>query len=303
MSEFRGVIDEYENRFLVGESSDIRFLGDGSKHLHSIFNFDLTFQAELTASIVRENHEKWRAMIPAQTWQSNTLNNHDQSRVATHFATGEHKHALCRITAALPLFLEGIPFLYYGEEIGMEDYAIQSLDELRDMVGGVYRRLRLADGASDAEIVQELGKFSRDRCRTPMQWDASTNAGFSPAGASTWLPVHANHTAMINVASQENDAQSLLHDYRNLIALRNQNLALQVGTFEDIDSANEDALVFLRKADTQTCLVALNFSEKSLALSYDGTGQVLYSTTQRESAFAGNQFDLAPFEVLVVALN
>ncbi|MEO1287680.1 MAG: alpha-glucosidase, partial [Chloroflexota bacterium] len=299
--DFRSIINEYEDRFLVGESSDVRYLGDGTSHLQSIFNFDLTFQPTLTASLVRDTHEDWRKKIPAGTWVSNTLNNHDQSRVATHFAS--HDSRMTHIAVAIPLFLEGIPFLYYGEEIGMEDYAIRSLDELRDMAGAVYRQVRLLDEVSEAQILKELGKFSRDRCRTPMQWNNTANAGFSPENVTTWLPVHENHTQGINVASQENDEQSLLHLYRDLIHLRNQHIALQVGTFRDIDPDNGSALIFLREADEQTCLVALSFSPESQDLSYDLSGTVLYSTAERVSTFDGTELTLAPFEVLVVELS
>ena len=303
MGEFRAVIDEYDDRFLVGETSDIRFLGDGSQLLHSIFNFDLTFQPALTAGVVRDSHEAWRAQVPPGAWQSNTLNNHDQSRVATHFAGGVHHAARCRLTAAVPLLLEGIPFLYYGEEIGMEDYAVQSYAEVRDMVGGVYRRLRLAEGVAEEQIVTELGRMSRDRCRTPMQWDGSANAGFSPAGVATWLPVHANYREGVNVAAQRDAPDSLLHFYRDLITVRNAHPALQVGRFCDLDPDNQQALVFVREATDQTCLVALNFTPETLTLRVDVQGSVLYSSGTHAGAFAANPLRLAPFEVLIVAVT
>jgi alpha-glucosidase len=303
MSEFRDVIDTYDDRFLVGETSDIRYLGDGKSHLHSIFNFDLTFQQELSASKVREIHQEWRAKIPAGAWQSNTLNNHDQSRVFTHFAQGPHAGKRSRIMAAIPMLLEGIPFLYYGEEIGMEDYAVKSFNEVHDMVGDVYGELRLAEGVSKEQIVIELGKVSRDRCRTPMQWGGTANGGFSSANVQTWLPVHQNHTDGVNVAYQRKDESSLLHFYRNLIHIRNDNRALQVGAFVDYCPDNEDALVFLRQADEQTCLVAINFSAKDVSTYTDIKGNMLFSTTDRAAGFDGGKFQLAPFEILIVEVQ
>lgn len=303
MSELRQVVDEYEDRFLVGETADIRYLGDGTRHLHSIFNFDLTFQSRLTAPIVREIHKEWIAKVPPGTWQSNTLNNHDQSRLATHFASGAHKAEKCRLFAALVLFLEGLPFLYYGEEIGMEDYAVKSFDEVRDMVGEVYANLRRADGIDEAQILEELGKMSRDRCRTPMQWDGSANAGFSPPGVQTWLPVHENHTKGVNVAAQLEGEESLLRFYRRLIRLRNDNVALQVGRFRDLDPDNEQALIFLRESDSQTCLVALNFTARQTNFDFLYTGKVLFSTEAQEDEITAGPRQLAPFELFVIELD
>lgn len=300
ISEFRSLINDYDNRFLVGESSDIRYLGNGTAHLHSIFNFDITFESELTANAVRASHEDWRAKTPAGAWQSNTLNNHDQSRVATHFASGDFKFERSRINIALPLFLEGIPFLYYGEEIGMEDYALQSLDVLRDMVGDVYRDIRLADGISETQILKELGTFSRDRCRTPMQWDDTANAGFSPGAIQTWLPVNQNYADGIHVSAQRSDENSLLHVYREMIALRNNNIALQVGIFRDLEPENENALIFLREAESQTCLVVINFSAETLQVELEVGGNILYSTETRGNRFDGAQVEIAPFEILIV---
>ncbi len=298
MAELREVVDGYEDRFLVGETSDVRFLGDGTSHLHSIFNFDLTFQKELTATRVRQIYESFRAKFPAGTWVSNTLNNHDQSRVATHFCGGERKAEWRQLTGALVLFLEGLP-LYYGEEIGMEDYAVRSFDEVRDMVGGVYRELRLADGVDEAQIVKELGKMSRDRCRTPMQWDGTANAGFSPAGVKTWLPVHACYEDGINVEAQKEDDDSLLHFYRTIIQLRNEHVALQSGRFRDLDPDNERTLIFLRESPEQTCIVALNFSDEVVSAELPASNKVLFSTNIQTGNMLMGNVELSPFEVLI----
>jgi glycosidase len=227
---------------------------------------------------VRRIHEEWRAKVPAGAWQSNTLNNHDQSRVSTHFAPAPHKAEMQRICAALVLFLEGIPFLYYGEEIGMEDYAIQSFDELRDMVGAVYRDIRRDQGVPDEQILTELGKMSRDRCRTPMQWSGAANGGFSPAGVRD---LAAGASLLCRTGSmwmrRKADDGSLLHFYRRMIRLRRENPACKRGFSAIWRRTSEQALVFMREGAAQRCLVGLNFSAKPVADGAVASGTVLYS--------------------------
>jgi len=303
MRDFRALIDTYTDRFLVGETSDIRFLGSGSDGLHGIFNFDYVALPELTPVALRQIQKAWHASVPDGACLCTTLNNHDQSRVATHFAKGEHRAQRCRIAVAATLFLEGIPFLYYGEEIGMRDYAIRSLGEMRDKVGEIYRGLRLQDGIGEPQILKELATFSRDRCRTPMQWDHSANAGFSPAGAGTWLPVHDDYLTGINVADQTADPGSLLHFYRELIRLRNTHTALQTGTFADLDPANEKLLAFLRRTDRQTCLVVISFSPEKTRFTLGCRGRILFADRDERRTLSPGRYGLDSFGILVAELE
>lgn len=297
MEELRALVDEYDDRFLVGETSDLRFLGSGGDRLHSIFNFDLLYQKDLTPEIIREILRHWGGKAPRGSWIGNTLNNHDQSRMAAHFAPDDPRR--CRSAIAVTLYLEGIPFLYYGEEIGMRDYALKSLDEMRDHVGYVYRRLRQQDGIGETQILHELGKFSRDRCRTPMQWDRSANAGFSPEGIHTWLPVHDNYRTGVNVSDQVEHSHSLLHFYRDLIHLRNDHIALQTGTFADIAPANDALLVFLRESPEQTCLVAVNFTDAPASFISPCNGRILYGACTKEHTIETGLHEIPPFGVLI----
>lgn len=303
MHDLRKMTDEYDNRFLVGETSNVEFLGTGKDQLHSIFNFDLLRENRLRPDIIRSSQKRWFSEAPNNAWQSNTLNNHDQSRVMTHYGDGKNNLALAKLSAALMLTLEGSPFLYYSEEIGMEDYALQSFDEMRDMVSGVYRDLARDEGKSDEEILVDLATFSRDRCRTPMQWNNSPNGGFSPDGIKTWLPVHQNYLEGVNVAEQEKDESSLLHFYRRFLHLRKQTPALQLGKYGGLDEDQNEYLAFLRESDSQTCLVLLNFSEDSANVNYIAeSAQVLYSSEGRNGIINTANLQLAPFEILILIL-
>jgi len=136
-----------------------------------------------------------------------------------------------------------VPYLYYGEEIGMRDTR--------------YKRKEIQDPVGKRKWLSVQG---RDGCRSPMQWDASANAGFSPA--KPWLRINPNFPAR-NVQLQESDPQSLLSYYRALIRLRRENPALHSGRLELLPLENESVLVYWRHADFQHALVVLNFSNRT----------------------------------------
>jgi len=300
IEELRRLVDGYEDRFLVGETSDLRFLGSGGDRLHSIFNFDLLYQKDLSPEIIRKILLHWGGRAPRGSRIGNTLNNHDQSRMAEHFAPDDPRR--CRSAIAVTLFLEGIPFLYYGEEIGMRDYTLRSLEEMRDHVGYVYRRLRQEDGIAEAQILKELGKFSRDRCRTPMQWTRAANAGFSPAGKGTWLPVNANYRNGVNVTDQLQKPDSLLRFYRKMITLRNRYPALQTGSFHDLDPSR-DILLFLRETPQQILLVAINFVSESVHFETVLHGRILHRCSGSGDRLVPGPQTLVPYEIMIAEIE
>lgn len=303
MRDLRQLAEDYPDRYLVGETDNIKFLGDGHNQLHSIFNFDLLRVQGLTPEYIRNSQKRWFTTVPDAAWQSNTLNNHDQSRAISNFGDGEHDADIAKVAAALVLTLEGSPYLYYGEEIGMENYAVQSFDEVRDMVSAVYRQIARSDGKTDADILADLATFSRDKCRTPMQWNDSANAGFSPEDVHTWLPVHQNYQTGVTVADQQADEASLLHFFRNLIHVRKQSPALRFGRYIAVDTEQNDYLAYLRKHDSQTCLVLLNFSEQTVPVTYTAAvSDILFSSAARDNLQTIQDIALAPFEVLIVAV-
>jgi alpha-glucosidase len=306
MRELRALVDEYEDRVLVGETDDVAYYGDGQNELHLVFNFGLMRTERLTPAWVRANQRERFATMPPQAWPCNTLGNHDSSRVYSHFADGENDAALARISLALMLTLRGTPFLYNGEEIGMTDLLLDDLAQFRDTWGvWLYRAAIEERGASAEEALALAARFTRDRCRTPMQWTNAPNAGFSPAGVQTWLPVNPNYAQGVNVADQLGDPESLLNYYRRLLRLRRETPALVVGGFIPLHTHAQDYFAFVRhsRADHQVCLVVLNMSERSHALEFDLQAEkvcTLFSSHPREGDVADlRRLDIAPFEVYI----
>jgi alpha-glucosidase len=258
--DFRHLLDEYEERMAVGEVylEDIQdwasYYGKQLDELHLPFNFRL-IRTPWHAAAVRRSVDELEAVLPPGAWPNYVLGNHDQHRLASRIGAVQ-----ARVAAMLLLTLRGTPTLYYGDEIGMTDVEIppeREQDPWGKQVPGL-----------------ELG---RDPERTPMQWDAGPNAGFSTV--EPWLPVAPDYQ-QINIEHQLVDPTSILSLYRRLLAYRKATPALQWGSYQAVDGVPEVCYVFVRQADDQRVLVALNFSdqEQRVALPQWGRGKIVLST-------------------------
>jgi alpha-glucosidase len=207
-----------------------------------LFNFQF-LGVEMKARQVRKIVDGLEASLPQGAWPNYVLGNHDESRLASQLGLGG-----TRLAAMLLLTLRGTPTLYYGDEIGMTNVDVP-VDEQQDPWG-----IR----------VPGLG---RDKCRTPMQWDSSPNAGFSPATThKTWLPL-APDCKQNNVERQLEQPDSLLNLYRQLLALRKSSPSLQTGDYFPIDAVPGDCFAYRRRsAGHPAMLVALNFSSDEIRL-------------------------------------
>lgn len=191
--------------------------GKNDDELHLAFNFDFLEQ-KWDAGAFRQAAESWYGALPNHGWPSLVLSNHDKPRHIWRYRSADNALTLDRakLAAAMLLCLKGSPFLYYGEEIGMNCHRLARKD-LQDPLG---------------LNTWPLGFLGRDPSRRPMQWDASPDAGFG--SAAPWLPFDPEFRAC-NVAAQRGDPQSLLEWYRALLALRRQKAALRRGSLHFIE--------------------------------------------------------------------
>jgi len=305
MQELRTVVDEYPDRVLVGENDNVEYYGNGSNELHLAFNFPLMRTNRLTPEWIRENQKIRLATIPSGAWPCNTLNNHDSTRVYTRFHDGQHDDALARLSLALMLTLRGTPFLYNGEEIGMSDYYLDDISLFRDPPAVWFYNGQVADGTAPDEALKLAAVYSRDRCRTPMQWSNTVNAGFSADGVRTWLPVNPNYAQGVNVDDQQYNPESLLNFYKRLIHLRKKTAPLQEGDYTPLHETSEDYFAFTRRSQDggQTCLVVLNLSDKNHTLKFDLSSRnacCLFSNHILEDETVSlEELKIAPFEVFI----
>lgn len=306
MRELRVIVDEYDDRLLVGESEKIEYYGDGNNELHLIFNFPLMRTGQLAPAWIRANQKERLSELPLGAWPCNTLNNHDSTRVYTHFGDGKNDASLARLSLALMLTLRGTPFLYNGEEIGMTDYMLEDISQFWDTPAiWLYNIAVDKIGVPAPEALRLASKSSRDRCRTPLQWSNAPNGGFSPPGAKTWLPVNPNYAEGINVAEQLDDPKSLLNFYKEMLNVRKCTPALIAGDYEPLHNDAEDYLAFLRRSEEQSCLVVLNFSENPQSIKFDleiSASSVIFSSQERENEIDLEKLSLAPFEIFIAEL-
>jgi alpha-glucosidase len=305
MQELRSVIDEYSDRVLVGENDKVSYYGNGSNELHLAFNFPLMRTDRLTPAWIRANQKQRLASLPPGAWPCNTLNNHDTSRVFSRYGDGQGDDAIARTSLALMLTLCGTPFLYNGEEIGMSDYRLPGVELFRDPPAVRLYESEIAGGMPSEEALIKAADDSRDRCRTPMQWRNAVNAGFSPEGVRTWLPINPDFAHGVNVADQQADPASILNFYRRMLLMRRKTPALIAGDYTPLNETSDDYFAFLRRIDDlqQTCLVVLNLSNKTQKIEFQlqtRTARCLLSThrPENESLFL-DALEMAPFEVFV----
>jgi alpha-glucosidase len=277
----RRVVDEFPKRVLLGEiylpiERIMAYYGRDLDGTHFPFNFSL-LETKWEARVIARLISEYEAALPRGGWPNWVLGNHDRARIATRVGPDQ-----ARIAAMLLLTLRGTPTIYYGDEIGLVNVPIEP-SQVQDPF---------------EKNVPGLG-LGRDGVRTPMQWDATANAGFT--SAQPWLPVSDDYETR-NVGCQRDDPATIYNLYRRLIATRRQRLSLSIGCYRPIAAAG-DLLLFVRQHEDERTLVALNFGSEPLAASFAQPlqGQILMSTfTDRASEAVNGEVSLRPHEGLMI---
>ncbi len=307
MKELREVVDEYPDRVLIGETDDIAFYGEKNDELHLNFNFPLMRTRRITPEHVRRNQEQRLTSLPAGAWPCNTLGNHDSPRMLSSYGDGANNNAIARVNMMMLLTLKGTPFLYNGEEIGMSDVKIRSLDQFVDPIGPWYYRMeKEVMGSPEAVAVQLGAEHSRDKSRSPFQWSHDLNAGFCPADVKPWLPVNADYATGVNFSDEYADRKSFWWFMHDLIALRNITPALNRGDFQLLDSPFEEVLMYDRLDEGKRVRIILNMGDasKDLDLLEDDLTQsaVLLTTDLTRVALKNRSLHLDPYSGVILAL-
>ena len=271
-----------------------QFIGENG-HFSTIFDFSahaLSNGAHGWYDAPDINFNDWRKTIINSQLQvqkcgieANIIENHDEPRGVSRFLPEYARNPLgTKMLGTVSVLLCGIPFIYQGQEIGMQNAVWNDVKEYNDINTIDQYNLAISAGLSDKEALAVCSKMSRDNARTPVQWSDSDNAGFTTG--TPWLKVNSNYKD-INVQNQENDPDSVLNYYRKLVATRKSPEYKEVFTYGVFEPAYEDTeyvMAYYRVSDNQRILVAANFGKdaKTIELNFPVKKVVLSNVGRKE---------------------
>ncbi|EJE8577393.1 alpha-glucosidase [Vibrio vulnificus] len=207
---------------------------------------------------------KWQTELSNQGWNSLFWNNHDLPRVVSKYGDDKrYRVESAKMLATALHFLKGTPYIYQGEEIGMTNVAFESLDQYKDIETLNFYKVKTESGVSHQHMMDAIHENSRDNARTPMQWSASQNGGFSQA--KPWIEVNPNYPE-INVEQALADSDSIFYHYQKLIELRKQHPAIVYGDFTPLFAEHDSVFAYVRSHQDEQLLVINNFSDQDVSL-------------------------------------
>jgi alpha-glucosidase len=262
-----------------------KFYGENNDEIQLPMDFLFTMVNKMSATEFRKQVDNVEA---TGEWPVFVISNHDIIRSYVRYGDGAHNDDIAKVLAGMYLTLRGTPIMYYGEELGMENTDPKTREEVKDPIG-------------------KLGwpaEKGRDGERTPMQWTAAPNAGFS--FAKPWLPVAPNY-ARRNVEAELKAPHSVLNFYKRVLALRRSEAALKYGDYTALNTDDANVFAYLRKSEKEAVIVALNMTAQPQTVKFDLSAQGFSSATANALLTTGNSgptsggklssVKLAPFSV------
>ncbi len=303
----------------VGEMSSttlencVKYAGENEHELSMVFNFH-------HLKIDYKNKDKWSLQAPdfeelksiLNEWQLGMQNNHawtalfwcnhDQPRVVSRLGDDQKNwNKSAKMLATLTHCLRGTPYIYQGEEIGMTNSYFEDIETFKDVESHNYYRILKEKGLTEDEALKVIQARSRDNGRTPVQWDDTTNAGFSEV--NPWIKVIQNYKK-INVKSQIDDRNSILNYYKELIQLRKKYKVISHGDFKPLLLEEKNIYVYKRNFKNENIIVITNFSEeKTINLSNENINE--YRCLLSNTEFINNNgiLNLKPYDAIIVYKN
>jgi len=257
----------------VTTADAIKYAGLDSNELQMVFQFEHVEIDNSPEGLGKWSNErfklvdlkrilsKWQSALDGKAWNSLYWNNHDRPRVVSRFGndSDEYREKSAKMLAVTLHFMQGTPYIYQGEEIGMTNIALSSINHYQDIdTRHAYQDLVVDQKRVTPErMMQFIHHSSRDNARTPMQWDNTVNAGFTTG--QPWLTVNPNYRH-INVNQSLEDEHSIFHFYKKIIALRQQLPIITTGRYEVLDLEDNDVYAYKRVDGESQLLIVSNFS-------------------------------------------
>lgn len=249
---------------------------------------------------LKEILNRWQKGLEGVAWNSLYWDNHDQPRVVSRWGNDseEYREISAKMLATCLHMMQGTPYVYQGEELGMTNMRFSDLSECDD----IEEKNIYVDLVTDAKVYTHdqmmdiISRKGRDNARTPMQWDSSENAGFTTG--TPWFGVNPNYKT-INAAAQVEDPESIYNYYKKLIQLRKQEEVIVYGTFDGLEDADENLYVYTRTLGDKKLLVICNFTEKEL----DVPASLADMVKENQGILVGNYKEssekIRPYEAVV----
>jgi glucan 1,6-alpha-glucosidase len=242
---------------------------------------------------------KWQTQLDYTAgWNSQFWNNHDLPRIVSRWGDdGQYRVKSAQMFAILGHMLHGTPYIYQGEEIGMTNRHVRTIDEVSDIESRNMYRERLAAGYSKSAIIHSINVKGRDNARTPMQWSDKQYAGFSTV--QPWLAPNPNYQR-INVATAVAQPDSVFKTYQQLVALRHEQSILTSGDFTAVQNVPATVMAYYRSTDKQRWLVVANLTADTPTIDLATKAEQVIISNEPDADLNLHQRQLRPYEAFVV---
>jgi glycosidase len=252
---------------------------------------------------LKEILSKWQRELHGKGWNSLFWNNHDLPRAVSKYGDdSRYRVESAKMLATVLHLMQGTPYIYQGEEIGMTNARFEQLEDYRDVETMNFYKEKLSEGFTHEEMMEAIKENGRDNARTPMQWSAEANAGFTTG--EPWIRVNPNYRE-INVEAELEDPRSIFHHYRRLIAMRKAHPVIINGTFELLEPAHPSVFAYRRTDGGESLVVICNFFREETDFTVPAglklaEGDVLISNYRDVPESIQGKLLLRPYEAFVV---
>lgn len=283
------------------------------QQLNMMFNFDHMgadciayswLKTKFSLKRLKKAFSRWQSELYGKAWNALYIENHDQPRVINRYGSLKYRVESAKSLAVSYICQSGTPFIYQGQEIGMVNLGLDDINDYVDV--STINNYGVAKALLGKKKAMELVKYaSRDNARSPVQWNAEKNAGFTSAD-KPWFFVNPNYTE-INVEAAEKDPDSILNFYRKLLKFRKENDVVIYGTYEEIYKDSNELYAYIRRLGNKKVLVVCSFSEKAVGFTapdeLDLSKAELAINSYSPCGVVNNGFTLRPYETRVYIWN
>ena len=309
------VLSKYD-LITVGETPGVTpelaklYAGEDTHELNMVFQFDHVggngkygkwTDEKVSLTFLKGILSKWQTELYGTAWNSLYWDNHDQPRAVSRFGNDSPKYreASAKMLATCLHMMQGTPYIYQGEELGMTNYPFQTPADFRDIESiNAYKEWCESGLVSHELFWPCITNISRDNARTPVQWDDSENAGFTTG--TPWIQVNPNYKE-INAKAEVADPNSVFHYYRKLIALRKKYPVVVYGKYELLLPEDEELFVYTRTCEDEKLLVVCSFTEQERTIElpeeFIGAGCII---SNMDNSYEQKEVTLKPYEAFVL---